>query len=166
MILMKPQPRRLLPYTWLIAGYLLASALAAPGAGAFLGVQVQKTDNGLLVVAAVEGSPAAKAGLKARDVLTHVGGERVTEPAEFAAEMGKASPGDKVKFKLQREGEEKELEVELGERPAPPERTGLLNVKAPEIDIEQWHNLPEGKKQIKLADYKGKTVFLYCFQSW
>ena len=68
--------------------------------------------------------------------------------------------------KLELCDEEKTIEVKLGKRPPPPKVGGLMNVRAPEIDIKQWHNLPQGKKQLKLADYKGKTVFLYCFQSW
>lgn len=43
---------------------------------------------------------------------------------------------------------------------------GILNQAAPEWDVDSWFNLPEGKEKLSLADYKGKVVYLYFFQSW
>lgn len=43
---------------------------------------------------------------------------------------------------------------------------GILGQAAPELGVESWINLPAGKKTIRLADYRGKVVYLYCFQSW
>ena len=46
-----------------------------------------------------------------------------------------------------------------------PER-GIVGRAAPAWGVTQWHQLPEGKTSLDLADYKGKIVYLYCFQSW
>lgn len=43
---------------------------------------------------------------------------------------------------------------------------GILGQRAPEWDVRQWFNLPDGKDTVDLGDYKGKVVYLYCFQSW
>ena len=44
---------------------------------------------------------------------------------------------------------------------------GILGQDAPEWKVEEWISLPTGMKAgPKLGDLKGKTVYLYCFQSW
>ena len=43
---------------------------------------------------------------------------------------------------------------------------GILNQQAPEWKVDSWFNLPEGKETLTLADYKGKVIYLYFFQSW
>ncbi len=44
--------------------------------------------------------------------------------------------------------------------------TGILNQKAPSLEVNQWHQLPKGKKDLDIADFKGKVVYLFCFQAW
>ena len=48
---------------------------------------------------------------------------------------------------------------------AAPER-GIVKQPAPTWDVDQWHQLPEGKTTLDLKDFEGKIVYLYCFQSW
>ena len=43
---------------------------------------------------------------------------------------------------------------------------GILNQKAPSWSVDQWLGLPDGKKVLDVADFKGKVLYLYCFQSW
>ncbi len=43
---------------------------------------------------------------------------------------------------------------------------GILGKPAPEWFVEQWLNLPPGKKKIDIQDYHGKVLYLFCFQSW
>mgnify|MGYP002027937591 CR=1 FL=1 len=43
---------------------------------------------------------------------------------------------------------------------------GILNQKAPSWSVDQWLGLPDGKKALDVADFKGKVLYLYCFQSW
>ena len=43
---------------------------------------------------------------------------------------------------------------------------GIVNQKAPAWYVEQWINLPGGKGSLDIGDYKGKVLYLYCFQSW
>jgi len=43
---------------------------------------------------------------------------------------------------------------------------GILDEPAPAWRVDQWFNLPGGRDSIDLADYRGKVVYLYGFQSW
>ena len=43
---------------------------------------------------------------------------------------------------------------------------GILNKKAPSWEVGEWLRLPEGKKTLDVADFSGKVLYLYCFQSW
>jgi len=52
-----------------------------------------------------------------------------------------------------------------GEAKAQPRR-GVLGKPAPNLGVSTWFNLPEGTRSVDIADYKGKVVYLYGFQSW
>ena len=163
---MRTKPTRLFFLAYIFT-VLSATGISASVAGGFLGIQMEDSKEGIAVLRVVEKGPAHAAGMKAGDIVTEMGGEAVATSKELSLMLRAASPKDKIKFKFLRAREQKEIVVELGERPkAPAKPKGLTNVKAPEIEIKQWHNLPKGKKQLKLADFKDKTVFLYCFQSW
>jgi len=43
---------------------------------------------------------------------------------------------------------------------------GIEGQPAPPLYVDTWIQLPEGKKTIKLSDYKGKVVIIKCFQYW
>ncbi|NIR52253.1 hypothetical protein GWO43_27040 [candidate division KSB1 bacterium] len=43
---------------------------------------------------------------------------------------------------------------------------GILKQEAPSWEVEKWFNLPEKKGRLDVTDFKGRVVYLYCFQSW
>ena len=43
---------------------------------------------------------------------------------------------------------------------------GIQGQKAPEWDVEKWHQLPDGKQKLDVENYEGKVLYLYFFQSW
>ncbi len=46
-------------------------------------------------------------------------------------------------------------------------KRGIVGQTAPSWQgIETWFQLPKGKKALDVSDFKGKVVYLYCFQSW
>ncbi len=45
-------------------------------------------------------------------------------------------------------------------------RLGILNQPAPAWGVQQWLNLPKDKTALDPAEYKGKVIYLYAFQSW
>jgi serine protease Do len=63
-----------------------------------------------------ESGPAAKAGLKAEDVIVEFDGKRIRSPQDFRLAAADAKPGRKAKVKVVRYGEEKVFEVEMAER--------------------------------------------------
>jgi serine protease Do len=96
---------------------------------AWLGVQIQpvtagiadslgmKKAEGALVDSPQADSPAAKAGIKAGDVISTVNGKPVKDSRELAQTIGMMAPGTAVKLTLLHNGEEKTLDLTLGKMP-------------------------------------------------
>jgi serine protease Do len=70
--------------------------------------------DGALVSRVAPDSPAAKAGLKAGDVITEVNGEAIARSGSLSSRIGLASPGETVKLKVWRDKASKDIEVKLG----------------------------------------------------
>ena len=64
------------------------------------------------------GSPAAKAGLQAGDIITAVNGQHVTSVNEFVAAIANYAPGDTVTLTVNRNGSTKSIKLTLGAQPA------------------------------------------------
>ena len=45
-------------------------------------------------------------------------------------------------------------------------RLGILDKPAPSLTVDHWFNLPDGRESLDIADYRGKVVYFYGFQSW
>jgi S1-C subfamily serine protease len=77
-----------------------ASPTVHIGATAFLGVEIASTNSqfntGVQVAGAAPGTPAAKAGLGAGDVITSVAGQAVSSDTGIQQVLEKYHPGDKV----------------------------------------------------------------------
>ena len=90
---------------------------ASAKGGAWLGVGMEESDDGVVVTQTAEGSPAAKAGLEVNDVILRVGGKEVGSMGDVASRVRASSPGDKLKLTIKRDGKEKEIEVSLAASP-------------------------------------------------
>ncbi|WP_055695450.1 S1C family serine protease, partial [Streptomyces prasinopilosus] len=60
------------------------------------------------------GGPGDKAGIKAGDVITKVGGQRVHSGEELIVKTRAHRPGDRLELTLERDGEEREVSLVLG----------------------------------------------------
>lgn len=78
------------------------------------GAIILKGENGEAAITA--GSAAAKAGLKEKDVVLEINGEKITKDSSLAKIVAKRSPGDTVSLKILRDGKEIMVDVVLGER--------------------------------------------------
>ncbi|MHB8054642.1 MAG: M61 family metallopeptidase [Candidatus Aminicenantales bacterium] len=85
---------------------------------AFLGAIVEDDGSGKLLVDATEpDSPARRAGLGNGDEIKSLNGEARTAAA-FNAVIGSLKPGDKIKIEAVRDGAGRQIEIDLGHRPA------------------------------------------------
>ena len=91
---------------------------------AFLGVGPDQAfeGKGFKIGTVSEGSAADKAKLKVGDTILGVDGKAVDDAEALVDAFKKYKPGDKVKLHVEREGWERDLSVELGERPAEMDR--------------------------------------------
>lgn len=63
-----------------------------------VGIRINPTPEGVLVVGLIEGAPAAAAGIEVGDVVTEADGKKVTGPAEISGEEG-----TKVQLKVKKQ---------------------------------------------------------------
>jgi len=73
--------------------------------------------SGVYVDSVVPDSPAAKAGLKPRDIIREINHEQVTSPDELAAKIKKMKVGDKVTLLVWRENQFRTFTATLGTSP-------------------------------------------------
>jgi serine protease Do len=65
---------------------------------------------------ASEEGPAAKAGLKAEDVVIEFAGQKIMDNQDFRMAVANTQPGTSAKIKVVRKGQEKELTLTVAER--------------------------------------------------
>lgn len=81
------------------------------GWGSQIGVVVENADEGVRIGDVVEGSPAAKAGLREGDIVVEFDGERVRSARQFARLVEESVPGRPVRLAIRRDGQQQTLEV-------------------------------------------------------
>jgi len=96
----------------------------------WIGVQIQpvtadiadslglKKAEGALVAEPQANGPAAKAGIESGDVITAVNGETVKDARELARTIGGLAPGNAVKLNVLHKGEDKVVNLTLGQLPS------------------------------------------------
>jgi photosystem II stability/assembly factor-like uncharacterized protein len=91
--------------------------MGTPPPQVFLGVQGENGEGGAKLTRITENSPAAKAGLKAGDVVKQADKEEIKSYDALVEQIGKRKPGDKLSLKVQRGKESVEIAVTLENRP-------------------------------------------------
>lgn len=96
------------------------------GGGGWLGVQIADVDaekvkelklpaeRGVLITEVEKESPAAKAGLQAKDVITECNGQRVESAAQFRRMISESLPGRASQLTVWRDGRAQTLSATLG----------------------------------------------------
>jgi serine protease Do len=122
---------------------------------------IKETD-GILVNDVFENEPAARAGLKPGDIIAKVDGHRIETPAGLSRSVAGLSPGTKVELEIIRNGERRNLAVDLGERkedavvaalpaPAPPQPEVKLGLSVQDLTAEL-------ADKFKIKDQKGVLI--------
>ena len=91
-----------------------AEAFDEQSSGAYDGIGVellQQPDNTLLVVSPIDDTPAAKAGIKAGDIIVAIDGKPISSKDGMAPLRGE--PGSKITLSILREGKPKPFDVNL-----------------------------------------------------
>lgn len=96
-----------------VAGQLIAKGTVSRP---WLGVGVQPVAQGLVVLSVEPETPAGKAGLIVGDILLSVGGVAVKDPMNLRSALSQHAAGDTITVVLLRGGEQRELQVTLGEK--------------------------------------------------
>jgi putative serine protease PepD len=100
----------------------VANTLVAGGKveHAYIGIHVGDAANGAgaQVSSVSAGTPAAKAGLQAGDVITALDGKPITKADDLTAGVTAHAPNDKVTLTITRNGKTQQIDVTLGVRPS------------------------------------------------
>ena len=115
--------------------------------------------DGVVVSDVVPGSPAELAGITRGDVLTHVDGEVIKEPRQFVSLVRQTMAGENITLTLIRQGNEKTLQVKLGEVESAAcdiSSSGCRTIKR--IGIEISDITDELRKEYDLASTKGVVI--------
>lgn len=141
--------RELDPYS----EYLDANALAdlsEETEGSYVGVGIeliQREDGRISVLAAIDGGPAARAGVRPGDVLAAIDGEGVPQGTGLDAVIAKlrGKPGSEVGLTLEREGQEGIL---------------MVRVKRERIRVRSVAGslLPEGVLYLRISQFQHHTA--------
>ena len=74
-------------------------------------------DKAIVVKSLMPDGPAAKAGIAANDIITHIGGQAIQSPDELTRKVASHQPGEKLRVAIIRKGKPHDLDVTLGQRP-------------------------------------------------
>jgi S1-C subfamily serine protease len=98
-------------------GHVANSHRAAIGAEVSTVLGADGSPGGVGVVTVTDGGPASRAGLRAGDVITAAGNQETPGTTALSQVLAAASPEDKVALTVSRDGEERTVQITLGEFP-------------------------------------------------
>jgi putative serine protease PepD len=86
---------------------------------AYLGVSTapEEGEDGAVVVAITQTGPAVRTDLREGDRIVKLDSRPIDEPVDLSNEVLEHMPGDRVKLTVERGGDERTIEVQLGTRP-------------------------------------------------
>jgi len=85
---------------------------------AYLGVSTrEETEDGAVVGAIAPDGPAADSDLRTGDRIVELEGRAVKEPVDLSEAVLDHKPGDRVTLTVERNGDRRTIDVELGTRP-------------------------------------------------
>jgi len=120
-----------------------------------------KDTDGVLVNDVFENEPAYRAGIKPGDIISKVNGRPIETPSGLSRSVAALLPGAKIDLEIVRNGERRQVVVDLGERkedavvasipPPPPVPELKLGINVQDLN-------PELAEKFKIKDKKGALV--------
>jgi serine protease Do len=135
----------------------------------YLGVMIQevtaelaekfgnKEGKGALVTELTPDGPASKAGIEVGDIIIRCNGKPVENANQLRIAVSSSKPGSKMLLTVWRKGEEKDINVELGELPAEiAMRSG--GESAPDLGLTVQNLTPELARQFGVSEERGVLI--------
>jgi serine protease Do len=116
--------------------------------------------SGVMVADVVPGDPADKAGIKPKDVITKVNGEKVTSSRDLTNLAAMLEVGQTAEVTISRDGKQKTLEVKIGKRPLTMAAASQNHRKQKEGDygFEVTELTPEIARRFNIKESSGVIV--------
>jgi serine protease Do len=137
----------------------------------WLGVQIQdlskemseyhgtKDKKGALVLEVIEGNPAAKAGIKAKDIITEVNGKPIESVRDLTRIIADIPVGDTALVTVIRNGKQEKIKVNVAKREAKEVASKMTKEKPDEdLGIRVTDITPEMAQQYELPEKTGVIV--------
>jgi serine protease Do len=123
----------------------------------YLGI---KDGKGVLVSDVIEGDPADKAGIKPKDIITEINGEKVESSRSLLKIVAGIGVGDIAKIKVLRDGREKTINVEIAKRMDEKIASAKDSIKgrSDEIGIRVTNITQEMARRFNITETEGVIV--------
>jgi serine protease Do len=115
---------------------------------------------GALLASVTPGSPASKAGLEPGDVIEAVNGQKIVSAHDLALTVATVAPGQEANFHVLRDGQDRDVAVQVGEQPL--EKTAQAHANEPaghgQLGLALAPLTPEARDQLQVPDGTGGAV--------
>lgn len=133
-----------------------------PSKSGYMGISLDPGEEGVKIAQVMPDTAAAKAELKANDIILSLDGKNYLEPEDFINAMLRYKPGDTVTIKVKRGDEELEFKPVLGKRPASASRSDFQNRMGSELSSRRtgYPTILQHDSVVKPVDCGGPLVDL------
>ena len=118
-----------------------------------MGVMIENTEQGVKVTEVVNESPAAKAGIKAEDIIISVDGQNITDVEGLIHQITSKKPGDVVDVDLKRNDSKISIEIPIS-------KTDNCCLKAKKIKKHKIVIVKPGQEDITIKNEEDAAVEL------
>ena len=117
----------------------------------WLGIRMRKVQEGIRVAGVVPSSPAQRGGLQRGDIITQYQGKKVSDLRQVQFLIAESLVGEKAKIAVLRHGQQKTLEVAIGEIPP------RLVERWVDPTSESWKRLGFVTRELGTHDFENYT---------